>query len=101
MADGSERDELVPTPHLVGARIQGQIGELQKRRFFASLPPQECPHPRFQFAHGEGLAQIVVSPRIQTSNALFYFTERCKQQDRHENMVSSQATEQVEAIHGG
>ena len=60
-----------------------KIGDHQFRWQQAARSPQQCPQPRQKLPKFEWLGQVVVSPVIETSNAIIHCVARRQHQNGH------------------
>ena len=70
---GAQGNDAVAPPRVVRGPVQGQVGQAQ---LSGAVPqrgaPRAGPHAREQLGEREGLAQVVLGPRVQTGDAILH-----------------------------
>lgn len=89
------------TPRLPRCCVKPHISDVNSRNgSTGASAPQDCPHPRHQFARVERLRQIIVGAELQTENPIHILSTR--RENQHGRVRSgAQFAQDVEPAHAG
>lgn len=94
-----EIDGLAIATNFLGRRVEGKRAERDLRVFGTVLPAHQRIQARAEFIEGEGLDHIVVSPDLQSTNAIFNAVPGREYEDVGGVAGSAQLAQDGQAIH--